>query len=189
MAAMIRRARLQPLRPRQNHFESLVTAIISQQLSSKAADTIVSRFKKLFGSRFPSPGLVARTSAKTMRRAGLSAQKISYIKNLARGIERGEINFAQLAQHSDETVIETLVRYKGIGRWTAEMFLIFSLARPNVFSVGDLGLRNALWKHYRIDARRHTRKLAKLLRQWHPHHSLASRHLWASLSWPESAKS
>ena len=117
-----------------------------------------------------------------MRRAGLSKAKVIYIKNLARAVQQDNLDFKKFARMSDEEIISALTEIKGIGRWTAEMFLIFSLCRPNVFSHGDLGLKNALKKLYNIDSKLHTRKLKKLLDSWEPHKSLASRHLWASLN-------
>jgi DNA-3-methyladenine glycosylase II len=197
MAAVIKRAKLKPLKGRKNHFESLAVAIINQQLSGKAAATIEKRFRDLFGGpfgnnrgrseqrrrggKFPKPGEVLKKPNKTLRACGLSSAKISYIKNLARAVERGSVDFKKFAKMEDEDIIENLITIKGIGRWTAEMFLMFSLTRPNVFSLGDLGLRNGLKKLYNLDAKRHHRKLKKLLDLWHPHKTLASRHLWASL--------
>ncbi len=181
MAAVIKRAKVMPLRTRRNHFESLVVSIINQQLSGKAAATIEKRFRDLFMGRFPKPTEVLKVSDKKLRTAGLSFQKISYIKNLARSVEKGNVEFKKFSQMEDEEIISQLITIKGIGRWTAEMFLMFSLARPNVFSAGDLGLRNGLKKLYKIDAKRHHRKLEKLLDAWHPYKTVASRHLWASL--------
>jgi len=181
MAGVIKRAKVEPLRPRKNHFESLVVAIINQQLSGKAADTIEKRFRSLFGGKFPKPAQVLKLSDVKLRRAGLSFQKISYIKNIARAVERGSLDFRKMKNLDDEEIIVSLTKIKGIGRWTAEMFLMFSLARPNVFSLGDLGLRNGLKKMYKIDAKRHHKKLQKLLDLWHPHKTTASRHLWVSL--------
>ncbi|MDE2312014.1 MAG: DNA-3-methyladenine glycosylase 2 family protein [Patescibacteria group bacterium] len=181
MADVIKRAKIKPLRPAKDPFESLVVSIINQQLSGKAADTIENRFRLLFGGRFPKPAQVLKTSDKKLRACGLSFGKISYIKNLAEAVTRGKLDFKKFGHMDDEQIIEQLVKVKGIGRWTAEMFLMFSLGRPNVFSIGDLGLRNGLKKLYRLDAKRHKRKLRRLLDLWHPHKTTASRHLWASL--------
>lgn len=181
MAAVIKRAKVQPIKPKKNHFESLVVAIINQQLSSKAADTIENRFRMIFSGRFPKPKDVLKTSDKKLRACGLSFQKISYIKNISRALEQGSLEFKRFPKLGDEEIIGELVKIKGIGRWTAEMFLMFSLGRPNIFSLGDLGLRNGLKKMYKIDAMQHHRKLKKLLDLWHPHKTVASRHLWASL--------
>lgn len=181
LGSVIKMAKLKALRPRGNHFESLGCSIISQQLSSKASATIINRFIKLFGNTFPNPQAVLRMPDKKIRLAGLSSQKISYIKALAKAVKQGKVDFKTLIKLDDEAVISNLMQIKGIGRWTAEMFLIFSFARPDVFSDGDLGLRNAIKKLYNINPKLHNRKLAKIIESWKPHRSLASRHLWASL--------
>lgn len=186
---VIKQAKLQPLQPRKNHFQSLVVSIINQQLSTKAADTIEHRFVDLFaspersrrGGKFPKPSAILKKSDSALRKCGLSGSKVKYIKGLAKAVGKNELNFKKLSRAEDEEIISELIKLKGIGQWTAEMFLIFSLNRPNVFSVGDLGLRNAVKKLYKIDAKVHTKKMQKLLDSWHPHKSLASRHLWASL--------
>jgi DNA-3-methyladenine glycosylase II len=135
----------------------------------------------IFGGKFPSFTTLIKTPEAKLRAVGLSGQKISYIKNLAKAVERGEVDFEKFKKMGDEEIIEHLTRVKGIGRWTAEMFLIFSMNRPDVFSHGDLGLKNAIKKLYKIDPKIHTKKLEKIINSWKPHRSLASRHLWASL--------
>jgi DNA-3-methyladenine glycosylase II len=181
MARVIKQAKLQALVPRKNYFQSLVHSIIGQQLSTKAAASIRNKFVDSFGGKFPSPEKVVKASNPKLRRAGLSKAKTLYIKGLAKAVKRGEVKFKKFPGMQDEEIIENLIQIKGIGRWTAEMFLIFSMCRPNVFSPGDLGLRNAIKKLYNIDSKLHTKKLQKLLASWEPHKSLASRHLWASL--------
>ena len=181
MAGIIRRTKLKPLTPAKNHFQSLVVSVINQQLSGKAADTITKRFVALFGKSFPKPKAVLKLSDAKLRTAGLSFSKISYIKNISHALKNREVDFKKLEKDSDEEIIQALTKLKGIGRWTAEMFLIFSLARPDVFSKGDLGLRNAVKKLYKIDALKHHKKIDALQNLWKPHRSLASRHLWASL--------
>lgn len=197
LARVIKSAKLRPLKPRKNHFKSLVVAIINQQLSTKAAETIEARFVSLFGGsfhkfrgrsgpswgegKFPKPAEILKVSNKKLRACGLSLRKISYIKYLAKAVEQKKIDFKKLQKATDEEIINTLTRFKGIGRWTAEMFLIFSLARPDVFSVGDLGLKNAIKKLYKIDAVKHKKKLIKLVDSWKPYRTAAARHLWASL--------
>ncbi len=181
LSKVIKQAKLKPIRPQRDHFYSLARSIVGQQLSGKAADTIFHRFVNLFGGKFPRPRQILKMPDKKLRGAGLSFQKISYIKSLAGAVERGDLDFKKIKKMADEEVISELTKIKGIGRWTAEMFLMFSLARPNVFSAGDLGLRNGLKKLYNIDIKRHPRRLKKLLETWHPHKTLASRHLWASI--------
>lgn len=172
----------QTKRRRANYFKSLVEAIISQQLSNKAADTIIIRFRKLFNqSGFPTPKQVLRMSPEKMRGAGLSYGKISYIKDLAKAIESKALNIRRLSRQEDEAIIAQLIQIKGIGRWTAEMFLMFSLERPDIFSHGDLGLRNAIQRHYGFKHPPTVRQIEKIVAKWRPHRTLASRYLWRSL--------
>jgi DNA-3-methyladenine glycosylase II len=182
LAGVLKQVKLKALRPQQNHFESLVVSIINQQLSTQAADTIERRFKDIFGGTMPQPKEILKKSDTALRKSGLSFSKIRYIKNIARAVEMGELNFKKLVKASDAEVIEVLTKIKGIGRWTAEMFLIFSLARPDIFSQGDLGLKNAIKKLYKLDPLLHKKKYLQLIESWKPHRSLVSRHLWASLN-------
>lgn len=171
------------LHPHTNYFQSLAEAIISQQLSDKAATTIVNRFKALFkGVDFPSPKQVLRKSDAELRSVGVSGAKASYIKNLAAAIEDKAVHFTDIDKFSNEEIIEMLVKVKGIGRWTAEMFLIFSLGRPDVFSFGDLGLRNAVKKLYGLRKDPSPDKLKQLSAKWQPYRTCASLYLWASLN-------
>ena len=181
LGVVIRQAKLQAAVPRKNHFQSLVASVISQQLSTKAADTIEQRFVDIFGGKFPKPHQILRKTDVQLRKAGLSGSKVTYIKNIAEAVTSGSIKFKQLLKADDETVIAELTKIKGIGRWTAEMFLMFSLGRPDIFSHGDLGLKNAIKKLYKIDPTVHTKKYHKLIESWKPHRSIASRYLWKSL--------
>lgn len=170
------------LRPHTDYFQSLAEAIISQQLSDKAATTIVNRFHALFPkTNFPSPKQVLRKSDADLRSVGVSGAKVSYIKNLAQAIEDKTVHFKDVAKATDEQIIEMLVKVKGIGRWTAEMFLIFSLGRADVFSFGDLGLRNAVKKLYRLRQDPSPKQLKKISARWQPYRTCASLYLWASL--------
>jgi DNA-3-methyladenine glycosylase II len=167
---------------RRDHFKSLVVAIVNQQLSGKAADTILKRFIALFPEKkFPKPEDVLAMSSAKMRKAGLSKMKVSFIKDLARHVIAKSVDFRKMGRLTDDEVIEHLVRVKGIGRWTAEMFLIFSLAREDVFSYGDLGLRNAIRKLYGLKVHPTPAQAEKISSAWKPYRSLASRYLWASL--------
>lgn len=164
-----------------NIFADLVEAIVNQQLSEKAGATIFKRFKGLFGGRrFPKPQHVLDVPDQRIREAGLSWSKIKYIKGLSKIIHQKKMSLKKLFDQSDEEVIETLVAIKGVGRWTAEMILIFSLNRPDVFSMGDLGLRTAVSKLYRVD-RDNLKKIETISLQWKPFRSYASRYLWKSL--------
>lgn len=171
------------LHPHTNYFQSLAEAIISQQLSGKAATTIITRFKKLFpGTDFPSPKQVLRKKDSDLRSVGISGSKASYIKNLAKAVEEKTVHFTDVAKLTDEEIIEMLTKVKGIGRWTAEMFLIFSLGRLDVFSCGDLGLRNAIKKLYSLRKDMSPKQLHKLSLRWQPYRTCASLYLWASLN-------
>jgi DNA-3-methyladenine glycosylase II len=182
---------------RPKHFKALIVAIINQQLSGKAADTIQKRFEALFANasqlsktpkrksrshkKFPTPEDVLRMPAAKLRKVGLSGMKISFMKDLSKKVLDGTVNFRAMKKWSDEEVIEHLVQVKGIGRWTAEMFLMFSLGREDVFSYGDLGLRNAMQKLYKLRAHPTPTQAEKIAEKWSPYRSLASRYLWASL--------
>lgn len=182
LARVIRVTTLAPRSPGTNHFRSLVEAIVNQQLSGKAADTILKRFVALFpGNRFPTPKKVLAMPVRKMRKAGLSTMKVSFIKDLARHVENRSINFRKIGTLEDEAVIERLTEVRGIGRWTAEMFLMFSLGRDDVFSYGDLGLRNAIQKLYKLKAHPTPAQAEKIVVAWKPYRTLASRYLWASL--------
>jgi DNA-3-methyladenine glycosylase II len=169
--------------PSQNYFESLADAIMSQQLSGKAADTIIKRFKALFPKvKFASPKQVLTKTDAELRSVGLSGAKASYLKNLAQAFADKTLDFQYIDKQTDEEIITMLVAIKGIGRWTAEMFLIFALGRPDVFSVGDLGLRNAVKKIYGLRKDPSPKKLIQLSDRWQPYRSTASLYLWASLN-------
>ncbi len=169
-------------RKRPNHFRSLVVAIINQQLSGKAAATILKRFVALFGGKkFPKPEAVLAMPATKMRKAGLSKMKISFLKDLSRNVLSGEVNFKAMPRMSDGEVVEHLTGVKGIGRWTAEMFLMFSLRREDVFSYGDLGLRNAMQRLYGLKKHPTEKQAEKIASVWRPYRTLASRYLWASV--------
>jgi DNA-3-methyladenine glycosylase II len=171
------------LRPHNNYFQSLAEAIIGQQLSDKAATTIINRFRLLFPkTNFPSPKQVLLKSDSELRGVGVSGAKASYIKNLAKAVEDKTVDFKNVAKAKDEEIIEMLVKIKGIGRWTAEMFLIFSLGRGDIFSFGDLGLRNAVKKLYSLRKDPLFKRLQKISCRWQPYRTCASLYLWKSLN-------
>lgn len=179
---VIEGVRLKELAFTRGRFEALVDAIVSQQLSVKAADTIFARFVALTpGKTFPTPKKVLAIPSSRMRKCGLSKMKVSFIKDLARNVLDGTVDFKKMDSWSDEEVIDHLMQVKGIGRWTAEMFLIFSLARDDVFSYGDLGLRNAMRILYNMRKYPTEKRAFALAAKWAPYRSLASRYLWASL--------
>ena len=180
---IISRIKLKNAKAHKRYFESLSVAIINQQLSTKAANTIEKRFRALFFTKaFPKPEEILKKSNRQLRKAGLSFQKINYIKSLAKLVEDRKINFKKFGRMTDEEIISVLTEVKGIGRWTAEMFLMFCLNRPDVFSHGDLGLQNAIKKWYKIDQKIQSKKYHKLVESWKPHRTTAARFLWSSLN-------
>ena len=168
-------------RNKKDYFKSLVRAIIGQQLSVKAAQTITNRFIALFrGKEFPTPEEIIKTRDTKLREAGLSSQKISYIKDLSKRVVSKEIDFGRIEKLEDEDAIGALIQVKGIGRWTAEMFLMFSLGRQDVFSHGDLGLKNAMKNLYGLRKHPSFKKTLEISKKWIPYRTLACRYLWAS---------
>jgi len=163
-----------------DYFVDMVESIISQQLSIKASDTIFARFKFLFPEGKIVPELLLKIPDKKIRTCGISYSKISYIKGIAEALVKKQIDFKKLVELPDEEVIKELVKLKGVGRWTAEMFLMFTLLRDDIFSAGDLGLRNAILKHYKLK-RVDEKKVLKISSKWSPHRTIASRILWKSL--------
>jgi DNA-3-methyladenine glycosylase II len=161
-----------------DYFLLLCQAIIAQQISNAAAASITRRFKTLYDNR-PTPRLVLATSDKRLRTAGVSPQKLRYVKSLAQHFLDNTITPRRFARMPDEAIIEELVQVKGIGRWTAEMFLIFSLGRPDVFAYDDLGLRNAIYRLYFNGKEVKKERLLALTRRWAPYRSIASWYLWA----------
>jgi DNA-3-methyladenine glycosylase II len=167
---------------RANHFRSLVSSIINQQLSGKAADTIEKRFRSLFpDKKFPLPEDVLKMPASRLRRAGLSEMKVKYIKNLAKEIVNGKLDFRKLRCLENEEIIIEITKLKGVGRWTAEMFLMFSLNRPDVFSAGDFGLKKAIKNLYELEDLPDEKTANRLAKKWSPYRTLACRYLWASI--------
>jgi DNA-3-methyladenine glycosylase II len=162
-------------------YKALVHAIMSQQLSTKAAATIGRRFEDLFGGTFPRPEQVLATADERLRSVGLSGMKVSFVKDLARRITDGSLRLDRLDAMSDEDVIKALTEVKGIGRWTAEMFLMFRLHRPDVLPVGDLGIVNAIKKQYGLRKTPSAERLTRTGESWRPYRSIACWYLWASL--------
>jgi DNA-3-methyladenine glycosylase II len=168
-----------------SRFRALTESILSQQLSGKAATTITNRFRKLFpGKSFPTPKDILTIPTQKIRSAGVSGAKTGFIKDLAARLEDGRLSLRSIHLLDNEEAIKKLIEVKGIGRWTAEMFLMFSLQRPDIFSYGDLGLKNAIKKLYRLKEHPTERAAAKITEKWKPYRTLASRYLWASLDLP-----
>jgi DNA-3-methyladenine glycosylase II len=168
-------------RQRPDHLTALVGAIVSQQLSTKAAATIFGRFNALFPDGPINVDMIATFDDATLRAVGLSGQKVGYLRDLSARILDGRLMLDELEHLSDEDVIERLTSVKGFGRWTAEMFLMFRLHRPDVLPVGDLGIVNAVQRMYRLRKRPDPKRLQKMGEAWRPYRSVACWYLWQSL--------
>jgi 3-methyladenine DNA glycosylase/8-oxoguanine DNA glycosylase len=184
LAGLIRRVgpcRLHSAAP-PDPFEALTMSIASQQLSTKAAATIFKRFCTLFPpAGKPSPDRVMTLTDEEIRAAGFSRPKVSFIKDLAAHVLDGRLDLDGLGDCGDEEVMRQLVAVKGIGRWTAEIYLMFRLGRPDILPVDDLGLAIAVQRAYKLRKRPTPERLRKLGEAWRPHRSVASWYLWASL--------
>src|ERR1041385_1071242 len=169
-------------------FEMLARAIVFQQLSGNAARTIYGRLEEAAGGKL-TPESIQNLSVGEMRRAGLSRQKLGYIRDLAEHALSGKVGFARLPAMSDEEVIESLTDIKGVGVWTAHMFLLFSLRRPNVLPVGDLGVRMAIQRAYRKRKMPTPKQVEQIAKGWHRSCSYAACYLCGSLKLPALEKS
>jgi DNA-3-methyladenine glycosylase II len=169
-------------RQRRDHLTALVGAIVSQQLSTRAAATILARFMALFpeGTELSGPGIAALEDA-ALRGVGLSGQKVGYLRDLCAHLADGRLVLSELETLPDEAVIERLTQVKGFGRWTAQMFLMFRLHRPDVLPVGDLGIVNAVHRLYRLKKKPDAKRLSKIGEAWRPYRSVASWYLWQTL--------
>ena len=161
-------------------FTALTHSIISQQLSTKAAATIARRFDALFGGK-PTPLAVSLVDDAQLRAVGLSSQKIRYMRDLCSRVANGSLTLEKVNELSDEDVIQSLTQIKGIGRWTAEMFLMFRLHRPDVLPVDDLGILKAVQRAYGLRKLPRAERLTKIGEPWRPYRSVACWYLWASL--------
>ncbi|MEY4731450.1 MAG: hypothetical protein RL681_396 [Candidatus Parcubacteria bacterium] len=183
LAQIIRRIHLRPFAPERNYFRSLAESIVSQQLSVKAADTMTKRLIALFPrKRFPTPQDILELRSAKLRGTGISGAKTKYLKDLARHVADKRLDFHMFHRWTDEEIIQHLTAVHGIGRWTAEMFLMFSLDRPDVFSPGDQGLKNAIRNLYGLKKEPTTKQMLKLAEPWRPYRTTACRYLWRSLT-------
>jgi DNA-3-methyladenine glycosylase II len=171
------RRRGRPLEP----YGALVRSIVGQQLSTKAARSIYERLTALFDGRTPTPPELLAADPEDVRSVGLSRPKVAYLRSLAEHVESGELELARLSELPDEEVTEQLTAVKGLGQWTADMFLIFHLGRPDVLPVGDLGVRRAVERAYGLPDLPDAAQLTEIGEPWRPHRSLASLYLWRSL--------
>lgn len=183
LASIIERVGTCRISYRDPTFEALARSIVFQQLSTKAARTIYGRFEEAAGG-VVTPETIRNLSVGEMRRAGLSKQKIGYIRDLAEHALSGTVDFERLPEMSDEEIIASLTDIKGVGVWTAHMFLIFALRRPNVLPVGDFGVRSAIQRAYKKRKLPTAKEIEKLAKNWHPYCSVAAWYLWRSLEFP-----
>ncbi len=167
-----------------SHLDALVRSIVGQQLSTSAATTIHGRLLVLVGEANPLPEDWLALNDPDMRAAGLSRQKIAYVRDLARRVKDGELPMDRLHLMSDDEVIEALTAVKGIGVWTAQMFLMFRLGRPDILPVLDLGIRNAFRSAYKLRKDPTAKRMQALAKSWAPYRSVASWYLWQSLELP-----
>ncbi len=168
------------LKKRNHHFSVLIESIISQQLATSAADAIFKRFKGLY-PKFPTASEILATRKSKLRQVGLSGMKIEYLKDLAKHVNEGKLNMRSLSRMSDEDVISHLTQVKGIGRWTAEMFLIFSLGRQDIFPVGDLALRKGIQILFSLQEIPKQIEAEQLGQRWKPYRTIATWYIWKSL--------
>jgi DNA-3-methyladenine glycosylase II len=186
LAPVIYRAGPSTMRPHRNYYQELVDSIISQQLSVKAAATIERRFRELFGLEdgiMPSPEQILTKDIDELRTAGLSRSKATYVRNLAQRVVDGKLQFSHLNNLSNDKIIAELTAVKGIGTWTAHMFLMFCMGRLDVLPVGDLGIRSGIRKLYNLDHLPLPVEITALAKKnhWHPYESIAAWYVWHSL--------
>ncbi len=165
-----------------NRFEELAESIVSQQLSGSAASAIRNRINALAkADKFPDPKTILKLKTEDLRKAGLSYAKVAYIKDLAEKTLAGEVEFDKFDQMTDEEIIMELTRVKGIGRWTAHMFLMFALGREDVWAIGDLGLKKGVQKLYNLKKLPDEKKMVTIGKKWIPYRSHVALYLWRSL--------
>ena len=184
LAPIIERESLPPFIAHTNYYQALVSSIIGQQLSVKAAAAIERRFKESFGGHIPLPEEILTRSIDELRLVGLSRPKAAYIQDLAMHVQNGSIRFDTLDQLSNDDIITELTKVKGIGVWTVHMFLMFCMARPDVLPVGDLGIKNGVRQLYQFEELPTAVDIERIAEQnnWHPYESAASWYIWQSLN-------
>lgn len=171
------------LRPTRDRFGILVKSIVSQQISSKAAQSILARLIEAAGGALEPERLLAFREPE-LRKLGLSSQKASYVHSLSNAVASGRVPLQTIGRWSDEAIVERLTEVKGIGVWTAEMFLVFALNRPDVLAVGDLGIRAGLKRHYGLAEVPAPRECHALAEPWRPYRSVAMWYLWRNIDMP-----
>lgn len=183
LAALIRALPEPQWEPARPPFEALCSAIIYQQLSGKAAATIYTRWSALYRGT-PTPRKVANTTLSTFRSVGVSQQKAGYLLDLAHKFLDGTVAPKHFHEMTDEAIRAHLIAVKGVGRWTADMFLMFTLHRPDVLPTGDLGIQKAMQKLYKLKKIPDHDQMEKLAAPWRPYRTMACRYLWSSLDTP-----
>ncbi|MBL8160314.1 DNA-3-methyladenine glycosylase 2 family protein [Candidatus Saccharibacteria bacterium] len=183
LAPVIRQTGPCTIRPHTDYYHELVRSIIGQQLSVKAAATITDRFTAIFAGAFPAPQAIINCPDDTLRAAGLSRSKVAYVKDLARHVLDGRIDFADIEHRSNEQIIIELTAVKGIGEWTAHMFLMWAMGRLDVLPTGDLGVRMGMQKLYGLPTIPAPAEMIVIAEQhhWHPFESVASWYVWQYL--------
>jgi DNA-3-methyladenine glycosylase II len=183
LGILIRTVGRYSIKIRTSAFQSLVESIIYQQLTGSAANVIYTRFIKYYNNVMPTPMEIISTSDIELKsKIGLSSKKVQYLKDLSTRVVEQKLDLDLLSTMSDEEVINQLIQVKGIGRWTAEMFLIFCLGRPDVLPVTDLGIRKAMQKIYSIPELPKPAEMLAIAQPWRPHRTVATWYLWKSLS-------
>jgi DNA-3-methyladenine glycosylase II len=162
-------------------YGALLRSIVGQQLSTRAASTIYGRLIDIFGGHAPTPKQLLAADPEEIRSAGLSRPKVAYLRDLAQHVEDGTLELERLPELPDEEVTAQLTAIKGLGPWTADMFLMFHLRRPDILPVGDLGIRRAVQVEYRMRKLPEAKRLEKVARPWRPYRTLACLFLWSSL--------
>jgi len=161
-----------------NYFFRICKEIVGQQLSSKAGHAIFARFKNIFPKGIICPEAVLATSHETLRNSGISHAKARYVRNLAESVVSGNLDFKNFKKLDNEQIVEKLTKVKGIGPWTAQMFLMFTMGREDVFSPGDLGLRKAIKKVYKLKKEPSKQQIEKIVSQWSPYKTYGCMALW-----------
>ena len=185
LTEMFNQVQVNPLEPEKNYFQSLTRSIIYQQLSGSAAKKIFNRFKKIYPVKaFPKPKDVFSTDIEILRSSGLSYNKAQYIKNIAKAFLDESDTYNNFAKMSDEDIIQTLTKVKGIGLWTAQMFLMFTLNRPDIFPATDLAMQKGYQAFFKLSALPKPSEMIKKSKIWIPYRTTVSLYLWAVLEGP-----
>lgn len=184
LATVIKRQGACTLAPHREYYRALVDSIIGQQLSVKAAASIKGRFRELFGGTFPSPEEILQKSPEELRAVGFSLAKANYVRDLAQHIIDGKIHFDTLETKTNQQIIAELTNVKGIGEWTAHMFLLFCVGRLDILPTGDLGIKNGIRNLYNLESAPSPSQITQiaLANNWHPYESVASYYIWRSLN-------